>query len=63
MKKIIISLFGCIFLFSSCSTVKFFNDSTLKTETGIKVYSAKPYLINLFVYYIIFGMTEPACGR
>ena len=45
MKKIIISLFGCLFLFSNCSTVKFYNDSTLKTETGIKVYSAKPYLL------------------
>jgi len=45
MKKLIILFLGCIFLFSSCSTVKFFSDSTLKTETGIKVYSAKPYLL------------------
>jgi len=45
MKKTIISFLGCIFLLSSCSTVKFYSDSTLKTETGIKVYSAKPYLL------------------
>lgn len=45
MKKVIISFLGYIFLLSSCSTVKFYSDSTLKTETGIKVYSAKPYLL------------------
>jgi len=45
MKKIIISFLGCILLLCSCSTVKFYSDSTLKTETGIKVYTAKPYLL------------------
>jgi hypothetical protein len=44
-KDLIIYLFGCIFLLSSCSAVKFYSDSTLKTETGIKIYTAKPYIL------------------
>jgi hypothetical protein len=43
--KAIIFFLGSLFLLSSCSSVKFYSDSTLKTETGIKMYSAKPYLL------------------
>lgn len=32
-------------LFSSCATVKFYDDSALKNESGIEFYSAKPYLL------------------
>jgi hypothetical protein len=45
MKTIKISLLGCIFLLSSCSTVQFYSDSNLSKKTGLKVYSAKPYLL------------------
>ncbi len=45
MKIFKISLLACIFLLSSsCATVKFY-DSSSKKETGIKVYSAKPYIL------------------
>ncbi|MBU2464670.1 MAG: hypothetical protein KKG02_10740 [Candidatus Edwardsbacteria bacterium] len=30
---------------SGCATVKFYSDQSLKTETGLKFYSAKPYLL------------------
>jgi hypothetical protein len=43
--KAIHFLLGSLFLLSSCATVKFYSDPTLKTETGIKIYSAKPYLL------------------
>ncbi len=43
--KAINFLLGSLFLLSSCSSVKFYSDSILKTETGIKMYSAKPYLL------------------
>lgn len=43
--KAIYFLLGSFFLLSSCATVKFYSDATLKTETGIKMYSAKPYLL------------------
>ena len=46
-----IKIFACalslgISLFlSGCATVKFYNDPGLKNETGIRVYSPKPYLL------------------
>ena len=45
MKIVKISLMGCLLLFCYCATVKFYDDKNLKTETGIKFYSAKPYLL------------------
>jgi hypothetical protein len=32
-------------LCSSCATVKFYSDESLKNETGLRVYSPKPYLL------------------
>jgi hypothetical protein len=32
-------------LTSGCATIKFYSDQSLKTETGLKFYSAKPYLL------------------
>ncbi|MBI5806258.1 hypothetical protein HZA73_09450 [candidate division TA06 bacterium] len=32
-------------LMSGCATVKIYSDQSLKTETGLKFYSAKPYLL------------------
>lgn len=45
MKTIKFLLLGSLFLLMSCSTVKFYSDSTLKKQTGLRVYSAKPYLL------------------
>lgn len=45
-KRIFILL--CLFismLMSNCATVKFFSDEGLKNETGLRVYSPKPYLL------------------
>jgi len=30
---------------SSCATVKFYNDESLKNETGLRVYTPKPFLL------------------
>jgi hypothetical protein len=38
-------LITCITLFSSCAGVQFYKDADLKNETGIKVFSPKPYLL------------------
>lgn len=38
-------LFGICFLISSCAAVKFYNDESLEQETGLRVYSPKPYLL------------------
>ena len=32
-------------LLTSCASVKFYNDESLKNETGLKIYSPKPYLL------------------
>lgn len=32
-------------LTTGCATVKFYNDESLTMETGLKVYSSKPYLL------------------
>jgi len=49
MKKInflcLLLFTGMFFLATSCATVKFYHDPTLKNETGMRVYSAKPYLL------------------
>lgn len=37
--------FGIFFLLTSCASVKFFTDEGLKNETGLRVYSPKPYLL------------------
>lgn len=34
-----------IFVFTSCSSIKFYSDKDLKKETGIKVYEPKPYFL------------------
>ena len=36
---------GFVMLLTSCATVKFYQDSNLKNETGLKVYAPKPYLL------------------
>lgn len=49
MKKLNIEFFLCfsvIFvLTTSCATVKFYQDPGLKIETGLRIYSPKPYLM------------------
>ncbi|TSA39190.1 MAG: hypothetical protein D4R64_00625 [Porphyromonadaceae bacterium] len=37
--------FGIFILLTNCASVKFFNDEGLKNETGLRVYSPKPYLL------------------
>lgn len=32
-------------LLSGCATVKFYDDASLKNETGLRLYSPKPYLL------------------
>jgi hypothetical protein len=38
-------LTGAMALMTSCATVKFYNDEALKNETGLRVYSPKPFLL------------------
>lgn len=44
MKKPILFLI-VIVLFASCANVKFYSDASLSDETGIKIYTPKPYLL------------------
>ncbi len=37
--------FGISILLTSCATVKFYSDESLKNETGLRVYSPKPFLL------------------
>ena len=37
--------FGIFILLTSCASVKFFNDEGLKNETGLRVYTPKPFLL------------------
>ena len=34
-----------LILITSCATVKFYNDESLKNETGLRVYTPKPFLL------------------
>ncbi|HQK71428.1 MAG TPA: hypothetical protein PL101_09990 [Bacteroidales bacterium] len=47
MKKphVLAVLTVAIFLFTGCATVKVYSDAGLKTETGIRFYTLKPYLL------------------
>jgi hypothetical protein len=36
---------GLTILISSCATVKFYDDASLKHETGLRVYTPKPFLL------------------
>ena len=36
---------AALMLAAGCATVKFYSDETLKNETGLRVYSPKPYLL------------------
>jgi hypothetical protein len=38
-------LLAMLALLSGCATVKFYNDASLKNETGLRFYSPKPYLL------------------
>lgn len=38
-------MIGILILLSSCATVKFYSDASLKNETGLRVYPPKPYLL------------------
>ncbi|MCX6226755.1 MAG: hypothetical protein NTV01_18745 [Bacteroidia bacterium] len=42
---IFLPFLGAFILLTSCATVKFYNDESLKNETGLRVYSSKPYLL------------------
>ena len=44
LKYCFLFLFAAIFV-CSCAKVKFYEDAALKTETGLRFYSAKPYLL------------------
>jgi hypothetical protein len=43
--KFSILFLGIALLLSSCATVKFYSDESLKNETGLRYYSPKPYLL------------------
>jgi len=45
MKTVKIALLGLFCLLNSCASVKFYSDAAVKNETGIKVYTSKPYLL------------------
>ena len=38
-------MMGITLLLTGCASVKFYNDGSLKNETGLKIYSPKPYLL------------------
>jgi hypothetical protein len=38
-------IFPAALLFSACASVSFYSDSGLKTKTGIRVYTARPYIL------------------
>jgi len=38
-------LFVSLFLFTGCASVKFYSDSNLTNETGLRYYTLKPYLL------------------
>lgn len=44
--KLISSLALAALFLCGCASVKFFSDSGLKNKTGLKVYSARPYLLS-----------------
>lgn len=38
-------LCAIVFMFSNCASVKIYTDEGLKNETGLRIYSPKPYLM------------------
>lgn len=46
-RKLTISMtfLGILFLLTNCATVKFYSDESLKNETGLRVYTPKPFLL------------------
>ncbi len=35
-----------VFIMTGCASVKFYSDSSLRHKTGLKVYSARPYILS-----------------
>jgi hypothetical protein len=44
-KHELLILIGAMLLISSCASVNFYSDNELKHKTGLKVYSARPYVL------------------
>jgi hypothetical protein len=43
--SILLLMMGMPVILSSCATVKIYSDESLKNETGLRVYSPKPFLL------------------
>lgn len=41
----LLMLLAGFFTFQACATIKFYSDSGLKNETGLRYYTVKPYLL------------------